>query len=53
MWTIFVVFINEDNLFRIIMIEALLPTTGSYSGLGVPDCDFTPPMLRFYQTSVI
>ena len=30
-WTVFIDFVNDDNLFRIVMIEKYLPTTSSYS----------------------
>ena len=30
-WTVFIDFVNDDNLFRIVVIELFLPTTSSYS----------------------
>ena len=30
-WTVFIDFVNDDDLFRIVVIEIVLPTTSSYS----------------------
>ena len=42
----FIDFVNDDNLFRIVVIKMFLPTTSSY-------CDFTHPVRFLDQTEVI
>ena len=60
-WTVFIDFVNDDNLFRIVVIEMVLPTIGSYSAwvfLVVTlrlQCDFwsdTSHLDQFFQNRI-
>ena len=53
LWTVFIYFVNDDNLFRIVAIEMVLPTNQFILRLSVPGCDFTPPVGFLDQTEVI